>query len=300
MVAGVPDWGWPPGSASTTTGLGADPWPGGAGVGSGSGFGSGKATPVFMRTAHAALGGVAAPVARIGGARVGVGGVGHDVPWPGGGAVGRRLAEGGPAEGREVPGQHGGVEGEREALAAARDRRGDGCLRTGALAGEVLAVGGRERAVEGAECDVDGHAIRVAGRHHLVVGNRVAVDVEQDVHAEERALRAAEGARVEAHGELRRGIADIPRDGAQVGLARRARRRVAGILARLHRRARRGRREHQEHREGGDVCADPHQYPPKVGAKASALRQALFASSTYCASDASMPSATTSRSGIAS
>ena len=50
MVAGVPDWGWPPGSASTTTGLGADPWPGGAGVGSGSGFGSGKATPVFMRT----------------------------------------------------------------------------------------------------------------------------------------------------------------------------------------------------------------------------------------------------------
>src|SRR6476660_402096 len=49
IVAGAPACGWPPGSASTTTGFGAGP-EGGGGGGGGGGFGSGNATPDFIRT----------------------------------------------------------------------------------------------------------------------------------------------------------------------------------------------------------------------------------------------------------
>ena len=134
------------------------------GVGSGAGFGSGNATPVLHAHAHAALGGVAARSPGLAAPGSGLAASGMTSHGPAAGAVGRRLAEGGPAEGREVPGQHGRVEGERERLAAARDRGGDRGLRAGGLAGEVLAVGGRERAVEGAQRDVDRtpSALRVA------------------------------------------------------------------------------------------------------------------------------------------
>ena len=217
IVATPPACGWPEGTASTTTGLG-----GGAAVGAGpavavgvgcGGAGSGNATAGAHAHGEAALDAVAAPVAGVRRRGIGVRGVGQEVP--GAVEVGR-LAERRPAEGRQATRDDGGIEREGEGLQAVGDRRGHGGLRAGELAGQVLAVGGRQRVVELAQLDVQSLAVRVAGRDDLLVGESVPAGVHQHVHVDRR-----ERVVVEAHRQRRRRAGHVPGDLPEISLCAR-------------------------------------------------------------------------------
>ena len=298
MVAGEPACGWPPGSASTTTGL-CGPGAGGGGVG-GRRLRVRERDPGLHPHRHAALGAVAAPVARVRGARGRVGRVRHDVPRPGGDAVGRRLAEGGPAERREVPGQHVGVEGERERLAPGGERRrhrpcGPAALPARSWQSAVESVRSRLRSATStlmpsasrvattswSAIELPSSSIRtctpISARWLLpnVLASRLTVSFAAaplTSHATERRSALPDGPEGASLGSSRVCTAALAVPGASI----RSIARVA-MYVRIRTTLRRN-----------------------AVQKQTRVRQAVLASSTSWASDASMPSATTSRSGSAS
>ena len=197
------------------------------------------------RHPHAApaLGAVAAAITGVQRSRLGVRRVGHDVPRAGRAAVGRRLAEARPAKRAKRAGDERRVERERERLEPRRERRRDRARSGGRRAVEVLAVRSTQRAGERSQRDVDPQPVGVARRDDLVVGRAVTGRIDQQMHADQRALRSqSERARVEADRHRRRGGTDLPDDLTQIGPTRRPVRYVGRITSRLRRRLRRGRK----------------------------------------------------------